>query len=147
MTRDEERQQAIDEEHLRLLSLFYYISAGLSAFFSLFGMLYLAMGAIVVASMPSLQATGNPPPAAMGWIFVGVGAVFTFLLLLAAALKFVAARAIRRRRFRVFCLVIAAFACIAVPYGTLLGIFSFIVLGRPSVKALFDAQHDRAGGV
>lgn len=31
------RQQILDEEHLRLLSIFYYVSAGTTAFFSLFG--------------------------------------------------------------------------------------------------------------
>ncbi|MGH8225148.1 MAG: hypothetical protein ACRER1_03210 [Gammaproteobacteria bacterium] len=31
-------------------------------------------------------------------------------------------------------------SCLAIPYGTLLGVFRFIVLGRPSVKTLFDVQ-------
>jgi hypothetical protein len=38
------RQSIIDEEHLKLLSLGYMISAATSAFFSLFGLMYVAMG-------------------------------------------------------------------------------------------------------
>ena len=38
------RQAIIDEEHLKLLSLGYMISAATSAFFSLFGLMYMIMG-------------------------------------------------------------------------------------------------------
>jgi hypothetical protein len=33
----------------------------------------------------------------------------------------------------------AAIACMFMPFGTILGVFSIIVLVRPSVKSLFDA--------
>ena len=52
--------------------------------------------------------------------------------------KIVAGIRIRQKRSRIFCMVIAGIGCLEFPYGTLLGIFSFIVLGRNSVRLLFE---------
>ena len=35
-------------------------------------------------------------------------------------------------------MVIAAINCLHIPIGTMLGIFTFIVLGRDSVRKLYD---------
>jgi hypothetical protein len=40
----------------------------------------------------------------------------------------------------VFCLVVAGVSCLFMPFGTILGVLSLIVLNRPSVKLLFSAQ-------
>jgi hypothetical protein len=36
------------------------------------------------------------------------------------------------------CMVTAGISCLGIPYGTVLGIFTFLVLSRPSAIALFD---------
>lgn len=144
MTDDIQRRQALDEEHLRLLSLFYFISAGFSAFFSLFSSIYIVIGIVLVASLSSVQSqNSNAPPEAFAWAFVGIGASVTLLALGLALLKFLTGRALRRRRSRTLCLVTAGISCIGIPYGTVLGIFTFLVLGRPSVQALFDHQREQ----
>ena len=138
----EARQSIIDEEHLRLLSVGYIVSAGVCALFSLFGLLYVFMGVMMSATLSHLPATAakpaqDPPPAFVGWIFAGFGlAIFLFAMGLAAA-KFRAAWCIKRRKSRVFCMVIAGVSCLEFPYGTALGVFSFMVLGRDSVVQLF----------
>ena len=43
-----ELQKIMDEEHLRLLSLFYYISAGVAAFFAFFPAIYIVMGLVFI---------------------------------------------------------------------------------------------------
>ena len=40
----------------------------------------------------------------------------------------------------IYCIVIAAICCLSVPLGTILGIFTIIVLQRDTVKALFDSH-------
>lgn len=141
MTDDEIRQQLLDQEHLRLLTFFYFVSAGVTAFFSLFPALYMAMGLMFVLASPSFQSHGsNGPPAVVGWIFVAFGAGLMVLFLCLAALKFLTARAIRQRQRRTLCLVTAGISCLFIPYGTLLGVLTFIVLERPSVKALFGPR-------
>lgn len=143
MSEELSRQSIIDEEHLRLLSLGYIISAGVTALFSLFGLMYVFMGAVVTAALaqlpPSATKVPQPPPAFVGWIISGFGlAIFLFGLGI-AALKLQTAFCIKRRKSRAFCMVIAGISCLGVPYGTVLGVFSFIVLGRTSVARLFDA--------
>jgi len=137
------RQQIVDEEHLHLLYIGYLISAGMSAFFSFFGLIYVFMGVIMgVFFSAESNAAGHAadaPPAFIGWIFgiIGFG-IFLFLITM-GVLKFVAAFRIKHRRSRVFCMVIAGISCLAIPYGTLLGVCTFIVLERASVKKLFAA--------
>lgn len=134
------RQAIIDGEHLRLLSIGFYVSAAMAAFFSLFGLLYVVLGILVAAAGEVGHASGNDlPPAILGWIFGGIGCGIFVLLLAAAILKFAAGRCIAKRKARVFCMVIGGFSCLEMPYGTVLGVFTLIVLGRPSVKAAFEA--------
>ncbi|MGA8873050.1 MAG: hypothetical protein WA434_03590 [Candidatus Acidiferrales bacterium] len=138
------RQSIIDEEHLKLLSICYMISAAISACFSMIGLMYAGMGAVVSEAMkhaPELATdTANaPPPALIGWIFGAVGVVVFLVLITMAGLQLGVAFSLKKRKARTFCMVVAAFECLGVPYGTLLGIFTFIVLGRDSVTRLFDA--------
>ncbi len=138
-----EIQAVRDEDHLRLLSIFYFISAGLSGFFALFPLLYAVMGLVFLSIPDQLNhAADNPPPAMFGWILFGFGIGFTALVLIIAIVKLLAGLAIRKRRHRLFVLIAAGLTCLSIPYGTLLGVFTFIVLGRPSVASLFAITDD-----
>ncbi len=55
-----------------------------------------------------------------------------------AFLVFLTDRFIKAQRHHIFCLIIAAIICLQIPFGTTLGIFTLIVLLRPSVKKLFN---------
>jgi len=139
------RQSVIDEEHLKLLSICYMISAAISACFSLFGLMYGAMGAVITEAVkrtPELAAGADnaPPPALIGWIFGGIGVAVFLVLITMAGLQLGVAFSLKKRKSRTFCMVVAALECLGVPYGTLLGIFTFIVLGRDSVIRLFEAS-------
>ena len=50
-----------------------------------------------------------------------------------------AGRYLARRERYTFCLVVAGVECMFMPFGTVLGVFTIIVLSRPSVKDLFGA--------
>lgn len=143
---DDSRQAIVDQEHLRLLSIGYYISAGVCSFLSLFGLMYTAMGIIFITLAgkgPSAGTTPNDaPPAIIGWVFGGLGCGMFLLLIILAALKFRTARCIKNRRSRVFCMVIGGISCLEIPYGTALGIFTFNVLGRDSVRQAFEPPSD-----
>ena len=45
-----------DSEHLRLLSIFHYVNAGLIGFYSLFGLIYVVIGIVCVVMMPFVAA-------------------------------------------------------------------------------------------
>ena len=130
-----------DSEHLRLLAIFHYIVAGLAALFSFFPLLYTTMGGIFIFA--ARHGTSKPgeelPPEFLGWIFVGVGS-FLFLLGIAMAICIlIAGRCLSRRKAYSFALVMACIECLFVPFGTILGVFTIIVLSREPVKALFSA--------
>jgi hypothetical protein len=137
-------QSIIDEEHLKLLSLGYMISAGFAAFFAFFGLLYLFIGIVMSIALAHVRASassaGQMPPAFIGWIFAGIGLVFFLLAGAVAFARFWAARCIKQRKSRTFCMVIAGLGCLEFPYGTALGVLSFIVLGRASVAKQFTPK-------
>ena len=138
------RQAIIDEEHLKLLSLGYMVSGGFAALFSLFGLLYVFIGVVMSVAISHAPQTagkaGEPPPALVGWIFGGIGLVVFLAFITMALCKFRVASSIRRRKSRTFCMVIAGIGCLEFPYGTLLGVLTFIVLGRDSVARLFTSS-------
>jgi hypothetical protein len=133
----ESPQSIIDGEHLRLLRIGYFISAAQTALFIPFGLLYAGMG-VVFAHLPG--GTGASPPAFMSWFFGILGAVFAGFATLAASLKFLTAIRLKERRARTLCLITAGLSCLEVPYGTAIGVMTFIVLNRPSVRQEFEAH-------
>lgn len=138
------RQTIIDDEHLRLLSIGYMVSAGMSAFFSLFGLMYVVMGIVMgaafTATTEAAPKAGQMPPQFIGWFFGIIGFVIFLIMITFAILKFLAALKIKRRRSRLFCMVVAGISCLGIPYGTMLGVSTFMVLGRNSVKELFEPR-------
>jgi hypothetical protein len=128
-----------DEQHLHLLSIFHYILAGLSAVVSLFPLIHLALG-IMMVTIPGHHGPGTPEPELVGWFFIGFAILFILFGLTFSGFVFATARFLSKRRHPMFCLVMAGIECLLVPYGTILGILTIIVLMRDSVNALFQAQ-------
>ncbi len=123
-----------DAEHLSLLAIFHYVAAGLTALFACVPFIHLALGIAMIAG--GLRGTNAPPPA-VGWLFVIVAAFFIGCGWTLALLIFLAGRRLKRHTAWTFCFVIAVFECLLMPYGTVLGVFTIIVLNRLSVKAMF----------
>jgi hypothetical protein len=126
-----------DRDHLKLLSIFHYILGSLAALFSCFPFLYIGLGVWFVSSPQMAAGQGEPPPPEMGWFFIGFGVLFVFVLWTVAIFLLLAGRFLSHRRHYLFCMVVAALSCLWVPFGTVLGVFTIIVLGRPTVKKLF----------
>ncbi len=211
-----------DEEHLRLLSVFHYVVAGLAALFGCFPVIHLVIGILMLSGVmddsfddhradhedadiiwvvpeggdkPELDikvpeavaedieeavppppeprdasteeaAPGTPdepprhvaadvaeecepvpwprkgphgpPMKFFGAIFVAFAAIYILCAWTLAGLIAIAGRCLSRRTHYTYCFVIAGICCIFIPFGTILGVFTIIVLARPSVKALFE---------
>lgn len=135
-----ERQRILDEEHLKLLRIGYFVAGGTTIFVCLFGLAYVFMGFLFTSSLMDIPSPpGGPPPPPMGWIFIVMGTAIVIFGATLGSLKLFTARALGRRNAYTFCLITAGLACISIPYGTFLGICTFLVLARPSVRALFEA--------
>jgi hypothetical protein len=131
-----------DTEHLRLLTIGYYVVAGLNFFFGLFPLIHVGIGlAMVTGKMPMGSGHAGAPfgPASFGWLFVAMGVIVILVAQTTAVLNLIAARSLAGRRRRTFCMIVAGLNCMSVPIGTLIGVFTFIVLGRENVRAQFDA--------
>ncbi|HET6442125.1 MAG TPA: hypothetical protein VFH53_07095 [Phycisphaerae bacterium] len=134
-----------DEEHLRLLKIFYYIFGGIVAFQASIPLIHVAIGIIILIAAAAGGGGDAGPPAVMGLLFVCIGGAMVLIGWTLAICAFFAARCLSRRTAYVFCFAIAVLSCLCIPYGTVLGIFTIIVLVRPSVKAIFErtrALHD-----
>ncbi|MEO6994417.1 MAG: hypothetical protein ABI273_12355 [Lacunisphaera sp.] len=131
-------QRAKDEEHLRLLAIFHYVVAGLGALFACFPLIHVAVGLMLFyhRGIPSHGQQGAPPEW-FGLLFVVVGGFFVLLGWTAAICTFISGRYLARRRKRLFSFVMAAILCMFMPFGTILGIFTLIVLSRESVQQLY----------
>jgi len=144
MSEEFDRQTVIDNEHLRLLSLGYMISAAMTAVGTLFSLLYVVAGIVVVVVLshhPEVAGnTGQQAPAFIGWIIAGIGLGIFAVTLAFAAAKFRAGICIKQRKSRSFCMVMAGISCVGIPYGTALGVLTFVVFGRPSVIRQFQSS-------
>lgn len=136
-----------DEEHQGLLSIFHYVAGGICALFACFPDIHLLIGLAMVFSPQSMSSNkGTPPPAFLGWVFIGAAAIVILLGWVFAGLTVYAGRCIASRRRRTFCIVIAALNCMFFPFGTALGVFTILVLKRPSVTPLFGEVSQPASG-
>jgi hypothetical protein len=132
---------AINEEHLRLLSLFHYFNGAMSGLFSCFLFLYIGIGLMMLLN-PQGFVSGSTSAASAGqtgWIFFLVGVIFLSIGWCYAGLNIIAGRCISRRKGHTLCLIVSGLNCLNAPFGSILGVSSFVVLGKPSVKSLFES--------
>lgn len=136
-----------DAEHLRTLVICHYIEAGLTLMMSAFIPLHYAIMRMVFTNpeftkeMERARSGAQPMPfdpqqffALFQWFYVIAG-VF---MLAAIILTVVSGRFIQRRVNRTFSIVVSGFLCLFFPFGTILGIFTIIVLTKDSVMRLYD---------
>jgi hypothetical protein len=127
-----------DREHLNLLSIFYFIFCGFQCLGVLVGLVYFVLGILMLSG-----ATGSPPngpPPEVGGMMMGLGGFFLLLYGALGTCLLLAGLNLRKRKRHTFCFVIACIICMLVPLGTLLGVFTILVLLRPSVKELFQYE-------
>lgn len=131
--------EADDSQHLRLLAIFHYVVGGLTGLFACFPLLHVAIGlAMIYAPHAFNTKPGDEPPAFVGWIFAGFGGALVLAGWAVAVCILFAGRFIAKRRRYWFVFVLACIQCAIFPFGTVLGVFTIVVLSRPSVKSLFQ---------
>jgi hypothetical protein len=129
-----------DTEQLNLLAIFHYVVAGLAALFSFFPLLYTTIGAIFIfaARHGTAKSGEDLPPEFLGWIFAVLGSLLFLTGIAMAICILIAGRSIALRKRYSFVFVIACIECLFIPFGTILGVFTIVVLSRESVRGLFS---------
>ncbi len=121
-----------DHHHLNLLSIFHFVAGGINLLLSCFPLIHLFIGiAILVGGLD------GEAPSCVGLFFIVISLAFITFDFTLSGLMIAAGIKLKKRESHTFCLVVAAIECIIMPYGTVLGVFSLIVLTRQSVKSLF----------
>jgi hypothetical protein len=126
-----------DESNLNLLAILHYVYGGLLIFAGFGGIVYMLIGVTVAESIPR-GGHGAPPPELFAGIFTIVGGFIMVICWAKAGFLMWAARSMQKRKRHTLCFVMACIECIAVPMGTLLGVFTIMTLQKPNVKALFS---------
>ncbi len=146
-----------DRENLDLLVKAHVVVACLTALFASVFLFFILVGFDLIhhPSMPGGPLIAAGPPAlptgpSLAWVrsrsqppslgrkYIESGALFLFLGGTLAAMTAVAGNGIKTRRRYLYILLVAVLNCTTLsPLSVALGIFTFLVLRRPSVKALF----------
>ena len=138
-----------DKDWLRLLSLGHYVIAGLQTLVGFLPSFHLAMGLWLLTSDVA-KAKNGTPAVLFGGFFTLIAVTWMLLAWSLAACVLIAGRSLVDRKRRRFCLVVAGVeAMLCIPFGTVLGMLTIIVLLRPGGRDVFEATdlRLRAGGL
>jgi hypothetical protein len=160
----EVENQIIVRERLRLLALGYYVKGAMGAVFISFllfhfvfllGFSFIPESAwnpppkpattaesLSVTPSPSPRPVNQGPPVVMFRIFAAVIGVIILLGWTFGALTIYAGRCVQKRQHRTFIYVMAGLNCPLIPWGTLLGIATFMLLQTPVARSEFGLLAD-----
>ena len=136
-----------DESHLHLLSVFHFVMGGLYALGIGFVALHFLMMRLFM-TMPqgprastSIGIPASPPPPVMPPEIMTIMIVFyivaAIIIASLATGNILTGVWLKKRIQHTMTFVIAALNCAFFPFGTVLGVFTIIVLQRPTVKMTY----------
>ncbi len=133
-------QRRLDNEHLRLLSIFHFVVGGLAvAAMALLCLHFLAFF-FVFSIAPMGNGPQDAPPREMLYMLGGLYVVFGLVLAATAVLNGLSGLFLRQRKNRIFSLVVAGLDCLQIPCGTILGVCTIVVLTRDSVRRAYESH-------
>jgi Mn2+/Fe2+ NRAMP family transporter len=162
----ETAEAIVARERLRLLALAHYIYGGMGLLVLPFFIPFFAM-MLMFATIPqqqsqkpaqpaplldnsgayprpasSPQPKTEPPPAIVFAVFAAVAGTVFLGIVTCSAVTAYAGWCIHQRKKRTLIYIVSGFNCLFVPYGTILGVSTILVLGSPEARAEFPT----AGG-
>jgi fermentation-respiration switch protein FrsA (DUF1100 family) len=154
----EPEQEIITRERLRLLAIGFYVKGAVGAvfvsflllhFFAFLGFSFIPESSwqpkaptanvetLSVSPSPTPRPVNQGPPVIMFRIFAAVIGCIILAGWTFGALTIYAGRCVRNRERRMFIYVMAGLNCALIPWGTLLGVSTFIVLQTPVARREF----------
>ena len=134
----DKHREIVDNEHLNLLSIFYFIYGGLVIFGSFVVLGYIGFFSTIFSNFNSSDFDNFP---VMTFFYIAV-AIFVFIFVYGLML-ILAGTYIRKKTKRIFSLVIGCIAMISLPIGTALGVFAIVVFTKASVVELYRLEAER----
>ena len=133
-------QRKIDADQLNLLAIFHFVGVGLAVLGILFLLAHYTFMHAIFANpeMWKNQKQSGPSPQQifdiLKWFYLA-GAVW---FVTSGVLNLISGLRLRARKGRTFSLVVAGMNCLHFPLGTVLGIFTIIILSRESVREVYS---------
>jgi hypothetical protein len=130
------------KEHNKLLSIFFFIQAGLTIFGGIVaGLMYLGMGTFMLSS------SRNNEDQAVGGIILIMGIVVGALILLFSALYgFTGWKIYKEEKIgRILGIVFSCFFLLSIPIGTALGIYGLWFLLSEDGKQFYSDNYQQGG--
>jgi hypothetical protein len=164
----ESEGQIIVRERLRLLAIGFYVKGAVGAVFVSFLLFHFVFllglslmpesawnpspkPATTIKSVsvspspsPSPRPVNQGPPVVMLRVFAGVIGVIILLGWAFGGLTIYAGRCVHKRTHRLFIFIMASLNCPFIPWGTLLGIATFMMLQTPLARREFGLGNDIA---
>ena len=133
-------QRKVDADHLKLLSIFHFVGAGLATL----GVFFLLVHYTIFFSVLFNPKRWEDQKQTLAFVeflanFKWFYLVFGIWFVGSGILSLLSGLFIRSRKHRAFSLIVAGVNCAHMPLGTLLGVFTIIVLIRDSVRELYEA--------
>ena len=133
------QQERVDQEHLKQLRLFHFIFAGLGILGLIFLLLHYSLMQVFFSQAE--QGAAQDPVLAIFMTYAGLFYGFGAITILAhSLLNLLSGIYLKQHRHRTFSFVVAILNCLNAPVGTILGVFTIVVLQRPSVLELYNRQ-------
>jgi hypothetical protein len=141
--------------YIKILAIFHFIVAGFALLYALFLLIYVIMGAAIWSGgggfldggMYNNDLYGNGmmypnefPLRMFGMMITLIPAIFMVLILGFSTCLVIAGVSLLKKKNYIFCMVMAGVACLFIIFGTILGVFTLIVLAQPSSKELFQKK-------
>lgn len=134
-------------KNLDTLAIFHYVVGGLGVVFSLMPIIHIGLGlAIVLGYIPmdelEAEAREDLPfePEMFGWIFVIVGGACLLIGQAVSICIILSGRWIKQRRRHLFSFILGCILCMFFPFGTVLGVFTIVLLNKDVVKAIYQGE-------
>jgi len=127
-----------DRSHLTVLSVLHFVGAGLAGLGLLFVLFhFLAFRSLMNNPATALNHGQGPSPEAFVSVFKWFYLVMGAWLAMSLVVNLLTGSYLNARKHRTFCFVTAAINCLHMPLGTVLGIFTIVVLARDAVRTAF----------
>ena len=122
-----------DQDQLQLLGIFHIAYGAIEAIAGLLTLAYMC-------ALGFAAAVDDDGSAAAGGIIVVLGFFVCALFVLKGLVMVGSGYGLLRHKWRALSQIAAGLSCLSVPMGTALAVFTFIVLDRASVRALYAGQ-------
>ena len=127
-----------DDDHLKLLAVFHFVFAGLVLLgLAFLGAHYAIMSTVLDPDFVVHQKNANPPPEELFDMLLWFYLIGAMMITAQGVANLISGFYLRKKKHRIFSMIVAGVNCLQFPIGTTLGVFTFIVLVRDSVREAY----------